>query len=218
MKMLQAGQRQREIAAMAARLMAEDGLDTGQAKRKAASIAGHGGRSQDVALPDNDLVEAALREYLRTFHADSHPQLLYALRSTAARWMETLEDFQPHLVGPVLNGSATRHSHVSLHLFADSAKEVEMALLDRQVAIRVGPPPQDRGRAQETIGFLAPSGPDADPVALLLTVYDRNALRISCSAGAHANDPSLHPVERAARANLSMVRQLLAQTAPAQAV
>jgi len=93
-----------------------------------------------------------------------------------------------------------------------------MALLDRQVAIRVGPPPQDRGRAQETIGFLAPSGPDADPVALLLTVYDRNALRISCSAGAHANDPSLHPVERAARANLSMVRQLLAQTAPAQAV
>jgi len=221
---------QREIAGRAARLIAEDGLDSAQARhRAAAEILGASVRANGT-LPDHEQMDAALREYLRLHMGEAHRSLLRELRAVALDWMQVLAPFQPHLVGAVLNGSATVHSHLHLHLFTDSAKEVEMALLDRGLDIRVGPADSGAGRArgharhaQEVIGFLAPasahprsptarsaprrdSGAAATPV--LLTVLDTDALRFAPAAHMRRQDPDLHPVERAGRANLQMLRQL----------
>ena len=61
---------QAEIAATAARLVVEEGLEYGPAKRRAVKQLGLPSRA---ALPDNDAVEDAVREYIAVFCADTQP-------------------------------------------------------------------------------------------------------------------------------------------------
>jgi hypothetical protein len=220
---------QREIAQLAARFIVEDGHESGPARQKAAAeILGAGVRANG-AMPDHTQMETALRAHLRTHLGDAHRVLLQRLRACALEWMQALADFQPHLVGAVLNGSATLHSPLHLHLYTDNAKDVEMALLDRGIDIRVAPGEAGHAHVQEVIGFLdAGDGPrgTAPPVraphraretpaaatAVLITVLDTGALRFSPAAHERRQDPDLHPVERSGRASAPMVRQLLAET------
>jgi len=216
--MMPMGNRERlqlEIAALAARRMAEDGEDCGAAKRKAAAeVVGDAARARDC-LPDNAQVEVALRAYLRGVVGAPYRAWLQDLRLLAAQWMEALAAFDPYLVGAVLNGSATRHSHIHLHLYAESAKDVEMALLDRGLAIRVDEAAGGEAHAQESIGFVVGGrtpGAGKEGVGVLLTVYDPLGLRMSAANRARASDEQQHPIERSGRAGLAMVRQLLAET------
>ena len=203
---------QRQIAAIAARMIVEEGRDSAQAKRKAAAaLAGHRARALTV-LPDKEQMDAALREYLRTVVGAPHKALLRCLRSVAVHWMQVLEDFRPYLVGAVLDGSATQHSPLKVNLYTESAKDVEMALLQQGVSFRVADPPGGEAHALEVIGFLAPSGDPSvheDSIGVLLTVYEPGALRVAPHARSKSSDPLLHPIERSGRANLSMLRQLL---------
>jgi hypothetical protein len=119
------------IAAAAARLMAEDGIDDfALAKRKAAKQLG---AVDSQALPGNDEIEAELRAYLSLYQAEEHPQRLAELREIALEAMRALERFSPYLTGPVLKGIAGPYAEIELQLFPDSVKEVEMFLLDRNV-------------------------------------------------------------------------------------
>jgi hypothetical protein len=211
---------QDEIAALAARHMAEDGVDCAAAKRKAAiALAGDGGRARDC-LPDNARIEVALRAYLRGVVGAPYHAWLQQLRRLAAEWMQVLAPFDPHLVGAVLNGSATRHSHIHLHLYAESAKDVEIALLDRGVAIRVDTAVGADPHAQESIGFVVDAGQRGagrDGVGVLLTVFDPVGLRVAPGNRARAADELQHPIERSGRADLGMLRRLLAETGAAPA-
>jgi hypothetical protein len=126
----QTGTRAR-IAAAAARLMAEDGIDDfALAKRKAAKQLG---ALDSQALPGNDEIEAELRAYLALYQADEHPQRVAELREIALDAMRTLERFSPYLTGPVLKGIAGPYAEIELQLFPDSVKEVEIFLLDHNV-------------------------------------------------------------------------------------
>jgi hypothetical protein len=118
----------RALAREAARIMSEHGIgDFLQAKRKAAERLG----VHDVAvLPKNVEIEAALREHQRLFGGDSHDHSLREQRRTALGAMRLLREFQPRLVGPVLNGTATAHSEINLHLFADRSESVAIRLLE----------------------------------------------------------------------------------------
>jgi hypothetical protein len=119
------------IAAAAARLMAEDGIDDfALAKRKAAKQLG---AADSQALPGNDEIEAELRAYLALYQADEHPQRVAELREIALDAMRTLEHFSPYLTGPVLTGIAGPYAEIELQLFPDSVKEVEIFLLDRNI-------------------------------------------------------------------------------------
>jgi len=124
------------IAHQAARIIAEDGLqDYALAKHKAARQIG----APDTRnLPDNDEVEQALRDYQALYQRDEQSVRLCQLRQQALEAMCLLEQFNPYLVGSVLNGTATRHSDINLQLFTDSAKEVELFLLARQVSYKRG--------------------------------------------------------------------------------
>ena len=68
-----------EIAATTARIVVEEGLEWGPAKRRAVREMGLPARTP---LPDNDQVEDAVREYLNIFCADTQPRELRALRQS----------------------------------------------------------------------------------------------------------------------------------------
>ena len=119
------------IAAAAARLMAEDGIDDfALAKRKAARQLG---AAETESLPRNDEIEAELRAYRALYQADEHPQLIDELRRLALDAMRALERFSPYLTGPVLKGIAGPYAEIELQLFPDSTKDVEIFLLDQNV-------------------------------------------------------------------------------------
>ena len=118
------------LAYLAARLMAENGIqDFGAAKRKAARQAGVPDTRE---LPDNQEIEAALKTYQSLYQADEQPAILRELREIAVAAMERFARYNPYLVGSVLTGTATEHSDINLHLFVDSAKEFEIFLLNEK--------------------------------------------------------------------------------------
>jgi hypothetical protein len=122
----------RALAQEAARIMAEHGIrDFLVAKRKAAERLGV---VDGVALlPKNSEIESALGEYQRLFGGESHVSALNAQRRAALSAMRYLEEFEPRLVGAVLSGTATAHSEVQLHLFAERAESVTLKLLDEGI-------------------------------------------------------------------------------------
>jgi len=131
-----------EIAAAAARLVVEDGMEYGQAKRRAArDLARRATRSAE--LPSNEQVEDEVRSYLLLFCADTQPAELLALRQLAARWMQRLAEYRPHLSGAAWRGTATRRSALHIDLYCDDAKTAEIGLLnmgiDFDVATLGGP-------------------------------------------------------------------------------
>ena len=121
-----------EIAAAAARIMAEDGIDNfALAKRKAARQLG---ATDSEALPRNDEIEVELRAYRALYQEGEHPQLIAELREVALDAMRALEPFHPYLTGPVLKGTAGPYAEIDLQLFPESPKDVELFLLERGIA------------------------------------------------------------------------------------
>ena len=123
-----------EIARLAARFVAENGVnDYLAAKRKAAQQLG---LSPDKNMPTNLEIEQALIEYQGLFQRDTLPQLLQVLRGQALRAMRLLEDFQPRLSGPVLTGTATSESEITLHLVSDEPESVAFVLAENAIPYR----------------------------------------------------------------------------------
>jgi hypothetical protein len=119
------------VAQQAARMMAEDGvLDYGYAKKKA-------GRQLGVVdancLPSNTEIEEEIRLFHEIYNSDEQPETLRQLRQDALATMQIFARFNPHLTGSVLDGTAGQYAETHIHLFADSAKEVEIFLLNQQI-------------------------------------------------------------------------------------
>ncbi|HEY9025721.1 MAG TPA: hypothetical protein VIO33_20345 [Burkholderiaceae bacterium] len=192
-----------EVAAAAARLVVEEGLEYGPAKRRAARALGRGAvRAPD--LPGNDAVEDAVREYLALFRAGSQPAELAELRSIAARWMERLAAFRPHLSGAVWRGTATRLNDIHLELFCDDSKAAEIALLDRRVDYDVSSAPGPRGETVDVLSIAEPSALFGERVMLHLHVLDHDDLRGALKPDAGG---------RTQRGDLTALRKLLGEGA-----
>jgi len=115
-------ERRQHLAFEAARLMAEGGVrDYHQAKLKAAQRLGI---FDDASLPRNREIEDALREYQRLFLGSDQAQEVRRRREAALRALEFFREFQPRLVGPVLDGTADANSVVALHVHSDDADAV----------------------------------------------------------------------------------------------
>src|SRR5688500_10328078 len=112
--------------------MAEDGIDDfALAKRKAARQLG---ATDAQALPANDEIEAELNAYRALYEPEEHAERIAELRRIALDAMRALERFNPYLTGPVLKGTAGPYAEIELQLFPESAKEVEIFLLERRLA------------------------------------------------------------------------------------
>lgn len=124
------------IAHLAARLMAEDGIeDYATAKRKAARQAGVPETRQ---LPTNDEVEAALRMHHSLYSGSTHATRLRELRQRALAVMRDLERFNPYLTGSVLSGTAGKYADINLQLYTDNEKGVELFLMQGGAPYRTG--------------------------------------------------------------------------------
>ena len=55
------------------------------------------------------------------------------LRQMTLELMQELAEFEPHVVGPVLKGTASSDDVIHLHLFSEDAKNVAIALLNRNI-------------------------------------------------------------------------------------
>lgn len=146
-----------QIAAVAARMIAQDGADYGTARRKAArQVLGMDQPSSNL-LPDNIQIEDEVRKYQALFQGPGQAARLRALRTTALEVMDMLDDFRPYLTGAVLSGTAGEHDDIHLQLFADSAKEVQIFLLNKNIDIDISETPHFKGARHdpvETVSFL----------------------------------------------------------------
>ncbi|MGH8807178.1 MAG: hypothetical protein ACREX0_04790, partial [Noviherbaspirillum sp.] len=188
-----------EIAAAAARMIAEDGADYGTAKKKAAKqILGNAKIRGDI-MPDNAQIEEEVRKYNELFFADTQPARLLHLRKLAIRLMVELDIFSPHLTGAVLNGTAGEHSDIHLQLFVESAKDVQIFLINKSVDFDVSETPhfKARGELVETVSFIWQNE------GVHLVLYEMDDLR-----GAIKGTPD----GKNNRASLDAVRILIAET------
>jgi hypothetical protein len=166
-------ERRQRLAIEAARLISEGGIrDFRLAKRKAADRLGI---HDDASLPRNREIQEALRDYLRLFLAQSHPQLLRERREAAAHALTFFAEFEPRLVGAVLEGTADAHSAVCLHLYTDDAERVPRFLADHHIPAEASSRRIrfDRDRSTELPVWLFA----ADSLPFDLTVLPRDALR-----------------------------------------
>ncbi|WP_313954265.1 hypothetical protein [Accumulibacter sp.] len=178
------------IASLAARLMAEDGINAPAiAKRKAARALG---LPDNAAMPDDSEVTAELRTYQRLFQEEEQRARNTHLLDVAARLMATVQRFNPYLSGSVLDGTAGRHAEIDIQLFTDSAKDVEIFLLNERIDYRHSLPRTDRAEAVLTIL--------TDDVVANLVVYPRDQERVSYKT----RDGRMRE-----RARLDMVKKLL---------
>lgn len=192
-----------ELAVTAARLIVEEGLEYGPAKRRALQMLG-GNRVRRAELPDNQRVEDEVREYLALFCADTQPAELQALREVAVSWMERLAAFRPHLTGAVWRGTATRRNDVHLQLFCDDSKEAELALIDKRVDYQVGSTHGPRGDEVDVLSVSSPSAALGEPVTVHLSILDHDDLR-----GALKPDAS----GQTERGDLSALRRRMGESA-----
>jgi hypothetical protein len=162
------------IAAAAARIMAEEGVDDfALAKRKAARRLG---ASDNEARPANGEVEAELRAYRALYQADEHPERIGELRRLALQAMRALERFNPYLTGPVLTGLAGPYAEIDLQLFPESTKEVELFLLDRNIEYAASDARRFAGDRAHAVAVLLL---DWEGVPLRLSVFDPRDERLA---------------------------------------
>jgi len=163
-----------EIAATAARLVVEEGMEFGPAKRRAVRELGLSPRQ---ALPDNDLLEREVFDYVQLFCADTQPQELLALRQLALTWMRRLEEFRPHLSGAVWRGTATRLSDIYIQLFCDDSKQAELQLLDKGVRFEVSSVSGFQGETGDALSIHSRCPVLNEDIGVHLMVYDYDDLR-----------------------------------------
>jgi hypothetical protein len=175
-----------EIAAAAARCIVEEGLAYGPAKRRALQTLGWPPRTP---LPDNEVVEDAVREYLSVFCADTQPIELRALRELALEWMQQLCAFTPHLVGAVWNGTATRLSDVHLRLYGDDPKAVEIDLINRRLSYDTHSSTGVRGQLVEVLSLNVWCRGLQEHVGLHLSVLGTDDVRGALKPDAKGRKP-----------------------------
>lgn len=188
-----------EIAATAARLVVEEGLEYGPAKRRAVRQLGLPART---ALPDNDLVEDSVREYIELFCAETQPAELEALRRLALTWMERLQGFRPYLGGAVWHGTATRLSDVYLQLFCDDPKSAEIALIEHNVDYEARTVTGFNGQAVDALSLSSISPELGEPIGVHLLIYDHDDVRGALRPDGKGRTP---------RGDMTAVRTLLGQ-------
>jgi hypothetical protein len=188
-----------EIASLAARLVVDEGLEYGQAKRKAARGLARRLRGGSE-LPSNEMVEDEVRAHLAIFCMDTQPAELGVLRRIALRWMQRLAEFRPHLSGAVWRGTATRQSSIHLDLYCDDSKSAEIALINQGVAYDVVA--SDRAAEVDFLRVAEFSAELGETVTLHLAVRDFDDQRGALKADARG---------RSWRGDAAALQRLLAE-------
>ena len=188
-----------EISITAARLIVEEGLDYGAAKRRAVKQLRLPLRTE---LPSHDEVEAEVRDYITLYCADTQPAELEALRELALVWMQRMADFRPYLGGSVWHGTATKLSDIYIALFCDDSKSAEIALIDHRADYIARSIKGFDAKMVEALSIHAPCKALNTEIGVHLMVYDYDDLRGALKPDSQGRTP---------RGDLAAVAKLLIQ-------
>jgi hypothetical protein len=175
-----------EIAASAAQCVVEEGLEYGPAKRRALKALG---LPPKTPLPNNEQVEAQVREYIELFCADTQPAELLALRQHALMWMQRLQDFRPYLGGAVWHGTATRLSDIYLQLFCDDEKSCEIELINKGVDFEARTVNGLHGEPVEALSIHSHCKELGEEIGVHLLIYEYDDVRGALKADAQGRAP-----------------------------
>ncbi|MEN9550294.1 MAG: hypothetical protein ACOVN3_13490 [Limnohabitans sp.] len=175
-----------EIAASAAQCVVEEGLEYGPAKRRALKALG---LPPKTPLPNNEQVEAQVREYIELFCADTQPAELLALRQHALMWMQRLQDFRPYLGGAVWHGTATRLSDIYLQLFCDDEKSCEIELINKGVDFEARTVNGLHGEPVEALSIHSFCKALEEEIGVHLLIYEYDDVRGALKADAQGRAP-----------------------------
>lgn len=170
-------QLRQRVAQLAARLIADEGIsDYGHAKKKASRQLGI---SEDHSMPTNAEIEEEIKIFHELYNSEDQPEALKQLRADALVVMQMLERFNPHLTGPVLDGTAGKYAATDIHLYAESLKDVEMFLLNLQVPYETNEKTyrvhnDKKGNDRKKVPVFTLEGPNG---AIRLSVFDTDAPR-----------------------------------------
>jgi hypothetical protein len=193
------------VAQQAARMMAEEGIsDYAYAKKKAGRQLGV---LDNQGLPSNIEIEDELKLYQALYLGDAHPENLINLRKNALFTMELLDQFNPHLTGAVLDGTAGLGTETHIHLFADSLKDVEIFLLNQDIPFEtnekthrvINDGKRDKsGDARKRVPVFTL---ETELGLIQISVFEVDGVRVATKRAADGSN--------ALRANITGVRELL---------
>ncbi|MEJ2383994.1 MAG: hypothetical protein P8Y54_06300 [Xanthomonadales bacterium] len=106
-----------------------------------------------------------------------------ALRRTAVQAMRLLEEFNPRLVGSVLDGTAGPHTRVALHLFAESSETVILFFRDRGIPF---------SQEQRQIRWF---NGEHRPIELIVTELDGRTLELAVFEPVHLRQAPPSPID-----------------------
>ena len=188
-----------QIAVQAAKLLAEDGeLDYASAKQKAMKLCGVSGR---VDLPTNEEIEAQLKIHLSMFDLGGRTILVRNKREAALTVMLLLQEFEPMLVGTVLEGTAVDNSPIELQLFSDSVKDVVVFLIEKNIPYE---PFDCKIRVNKN---------EAIDVPMFRFIYDEHEIHLAVLEHKMRKQKLISPItlQPMSRANIKKVRALMSQ-------
>jgi hypothetical protein len=132
------GHIRQHIAQQAAKLVADHGLnDFDAAKKKAAKMLGVSPMQQGI-LPTHQEIQDELSLLQRLFPSAPRETHVHTLRQKALRTMQILKPFEPRLVGMVLDGTATLHTPIHLHVVANTSEEVMIHFINLKIPYDTG--------------------------------------------------------------------------------
>ncbi|THB74865.1 MAG: hypothetical protein D6B28_01300 [Gammaproteobacteria bacterium] len=120
------------IAAEAANIVIEKGIDIELARREACKKFGISDRKK---IPKDQEIQALLRERSELFNYQGMKQdkELEQIRQTAVKAMQLFTEFRPKITGAILDGIYHHGSSIELHIFANTIEEVERKLIHSSV-------------------------------------------------------------------------------------
>ena len=119
------------IANRAAEIIMEEGItDYHFAKKKAARYLGY--KSSDL-LPSNDEIDYALNEHQKIYQVDIDVSLIEKIKNEALLIMELFKNFNPHLLGQLIDGLIPKYPILQINLYTDNMKEIEYLLLNNNI-------------------------------------------------------------------------------------
>jgi hypothetical protein len=159
----------KHIAALAAEIMIEEGMnDYLFAKKKAAKILNY---LDQMILPSNQDIDVAIREYQSTYSSNA-PNDFDFFKPLVVKLMSSLKKFNPHITGILQEGRTSVNQKILINLFTDDVKEIEYFLLSQNIQFKT----KD---GQKLDYFIAKYVYFYEDIETELIVSDLNDLRVN---------------------------------------
>ncbi|NBO03858.1 MAG: hypothetical protein EBT36_04755 [Betaproteobacteria bacterium] len=170
-----------QLARHIALLIADHGLEPGQARKRALEAVSGGQRLPQSALPDSLDIDHALLEHLECFDPQ-HGQRVRRMREVAVAMMRQIAPTPVLATGAVWKGIASQDAPIHLQAFPDDEKQLHFQLLD----LGLDPEPLElrhfrTGRTVEALGVHWRQ--EAIMIAMYSPVDFRGALQPSQISG-----------------------------------